>query len=96
MAVAGSLVTIVTNPVLLIAARMQEWIDFRAEGLQGFVADFFRGKLPDTWLCPETQLFAVPLGQSLLPEKIDELRSPSMRLPLHGGGRRFKRWLECP
>jgi hypothetical protein len=93
VAVAGVLVTIVTEPALLIAAGRHEWLDLHAEGLEGFVADFFQEKSPFIWLCPETQLFAAPLGPSVLPDNIDELRHPGKQLSILGGGQRFKRWL---
>ena len=95
-ALAGALVTLVTEPELLIAAGRHQWLPWTSHGLDAeqlrrYLADFFEGKFPGTWLSPETQLFAVPLGASPLPDNIDELRHPGKQIPITG--LRFRRWL---
>jgi hypothetical protein len=62
LALAGALVTIVTEPALLLMARRHKWLDFYDDRPESLVTDVLERRT-SIWLCPETQLFSVPLGR---------------------------------
>jgi hypothetical protein len=66
-------------------------LNLQAEGLEHFVADFFKRKFTITCFCPETGLFTVPLGPSALSNTIDKLRGAGKQIPITG--QRFQRLL---
>lgn len=81
-ALAGALVVITTAPFLrpahALASAMVRlgWIETPASELLGLVPKFYEENPPNPhlWPCPETALFAVPIGRdSLLPDTIQKL-----------------------
>jgi hypothetical protein len=95
-ALAGAMITIVTMPTcsaarpLIDAMIRHKWIDTPGE-VADCLPDFYMGKYPPRdWICPETSLFAVLLGNPEVPENLDSLVASQGTL---WGGQKLRLWL---